>query len=104
MPHPFEKLEKSILSQNDSMRRALSPALFICSKVLDNKSAYAYHSDMKNITKEIEQFKQKNPDVAKAMEVFQMSMADYKRAYGFMNEPRTYTSKTTSLSENDKLS
>jgi len=59
---------------------------------------------MKNIAKEIEQFKQKHPDVAKAMKVFQMSMDDYKRAYGFMNEPRTYTSKTTYPVGHDKRS
>jgi len=61
---------------------------------------YSFH--MKNLTKEIEQFKQKHPDIAKAMEIFRMSMEDYKRAYSFMNEPRTYTSNTTSPLENDK--
>ncbi len=59
---------------------------------------------MRNITKEIEQFKEKHPDVAKAMEIFRMSMEDYKRAYGFMNEPCTYTSNTTSPRENEKHS
>lgn len=63
-----------------------------------------YSFDMKNISKEIEQFKQKHPDVVKAMEIFQMSMDDYKRAYNFMNEPRTYTSNTTTPSEKEPLS
>lgn len=57
---------------------------------------------MKNITKEIEQFQKKHPDVAKAMEIFRMSMEDYKRAYGFLNETRTYSTNTTTPTENDK--
>ncbi len=56
---------------------------------------------MKNITKEIKQFQEKHPDVAKAMEIFQMSMEDYKKAYGFLQEPRTYTANTTTPSENE---
>lgn len=63
-----------------------------------------YSFGMKDISKEIEQFKQKHPDVAKAMEIFQMSMDDYKRAYNFMNEPRTYTTNTTTPSEKEPLS
>jgi hypothetical protein len=56
---------------------------------------------MEKLTKEIEKFKQNHPDVAKAMEIFQMSMEDYQRAYRFLNEPRTYTANSTTLIETD---
>lgn len=71
---------------------------------MTNVRLIGYSISMKDIAKEIEQFQQKHPDVAKAMEIFRMSMEDYKRAYSFMNEPSTYTSNTTTPAENDKLS
>jgi len=68
---------------------------------IDKHGHIGYSFNMKNISREIELFKQKHPDVAKAMEIFQMSMDDYKRAYSFINEPRTYTSNTTTPSEKE---
>jgi hypothetical protein len=50
---------------------------------------------MEKVLKEIEEFKQEHPDIAKAMEIFQMSMKDYEQAYRFLHESRTYTSNTT---------
>jgi len=54
---------------------------------------------MKNLAKDTELFIQKHPDIAKAMEICRVSMADYRRAYGFINDPRTHTSDTTRPSE-----
>jgi len=50
---------------------------------------------MEKILEEIEKFKQDHPDIAKAMEIFEMGMEDYERAYRFLHEPKTYTSNTT---------
>ncbi len=50
---------------------------------------------MDRILEEIEKFKQDHPDIAKAMDIFQMGMEDYERAYRFLHEPKTYTSNTT---------
>lgn len=57
---------------------------------------------MEKLTKQMEKFKQSHPDVAEAMEIFQMSMEDYQRAYQFLHEPQTYTSNTTTATEADK--
>lgn len=57
---------------------------------------------MEKLAKEMEKFKQNHPDVAQAMEIFQMTMEDYQRAYRFLHEPQTYTSNTTSPTETDK--
>jgi len=57
---------------------------------------------MDKLTKEIEKFKKNHPDVAKALEIFKMSMKDYQQAYRFLQEPYTYTSNTTTPTEPDK--
>jgi|LQYC01.1.fsa_nt_gi hypothetical protein len=57
---------------------------------------------MEKIMEKIEQFKQNHPDVAKAMDIFRMSMEDYRRAYRFLHEHQTYTSNTTTPQETDK--
>jgi len=56
---------------------------------------------MRNISNEIEQFQKLHPDLAKAMEIFQMTMEGYKRAYSFINMPRTYISDATYPDEHD---
>ncbi len=56
---------------------------------------------MEKVLTEIEQFKQSHPDIAKAMEVFQMSMEEYELAYRFLHQPKIYTSSTTSPVDTD---
>jgi len=50
---------------------------------------------MEKIQKQIDDFKQSHPDIAKAMEVFNIGMDEYQRAFKFLNEPQIYTSNTT---------
>lgn len=50
---------------------------------------------MKNIQEQIEIFKKEHPEIAAAMEVFKIGMAEYQRAYKFLNEPKIYSSNTT---------
>jgi hypothetical protein len=56
---------------------------------------------MDNILEEIEKFKNEHPDIVKAMEIFQMGMEDYQRAYRFLNESKIYTSNTTFPTESE---
>jgi len=63
--------------------------------LFDKTFSFRYIIVMEKILEEIEKFKQDHPDIAKAMEIFEMGMEDYQRAYRFLHEPKTYTSNTT---------
>ncbi len=56
---------------------------------------------MEKLLKDVEEFKQTHPDIAKAMEIFQVSMKDYEQAYRFLHGSKTYTSNTTLPSESE---
>lgn len=57
---------------------------------------------MDTLQKQIDDFKQAHPDIAKAMEVFKMGMNEYQQAFRFLNEPQTYTSNSTNTARSIK--
>lgn len=44
-------------------------------------------------------FIEKHPEIAKAMDLFRMSMDEYQKAYRFLNEPKSTTTNTTNPPE-----
>ena len=50
---------------------------------------------MEKLFKEVEEFRRTHPDIAKAMEIFQMSMEDYRRACRFLHQQKTFSSDKT---------
>ncbi len=54
---------------------------------------------MDKMQKEIQKFIEKHPEIAKAMDLFRMSMDEYQKAYRFLIEPKTTTTNTTNPPE-----
>lgn len=50
---------------------------------------------MEDIQKQIEDFQKTHPEIVEAMEIFKMSMDEYRQAFAFLNEPQIYTSNTS---------
>jgi exonuclease VII small subunit len=50
---------------------------------------------MEKIFEQFEELKKQYPEIADAMHIFEMGMAEYKQAYQFLNEPQTTTSNTS---------